>query len=76
MNSYTKISLAIATEVVILSIISIIIKVFINPEFDVLYILIAQISLMIIQVVCLIFQKIEFKQHLKELFKDFKIEAE
>ena len=38
MSSYTKISIAISIEVVILAIVNIIIKIFINPEFDVFYI--------------------------------------
>ena len=63
MSSYTKISIAISIEVVILAIVNIIIKIFINPEFDAFYILIAQFSLLIIQVVDLIIQTHEYKNN-------------
>lgn len=62
MNSYTKISLVIATEIIILSIIGTIIRQFINSEFDLLYILIAQFSLLSVQLIDLIMQKKEFNK--------------
>ncbi len=70
MNSYTKISLVIAIEIIILTIIYTFIKVYINPEFDALYILIAQGSLLVVQLYILILQEIEFRKELKELLKN------
>lgn len=63
MSSYTKISIAISIEVMLLAIINIIIKIFINPQFDTLYILTAQISLLTIQVVDLIIQTLEYRKN-------------
>lgn len=67
MSSYTKISIAISIEVILLAIANTIIRIFINPEFDAFYILIAQISLMIIQVIGLIMQTHEYKNKIKRL---------
>lgn len=67
MSSYTKISIAISIEVMLLAIINIIIKIFINPQFDTLYILTAQISLLTIQVVDLIIQTLEYRNKIKRL---------
>lgn len=70
LNEYSKISIAISIEIWILSIINIILKIFIE-EFDSLYIVIAQISLLIIQLINLIFQKRQYKEECRELFKKF-----
>lgn len=67
MSSYTKISIAISIEVMLLAIINIIIKIFIDPQFDTLYILTAQISLLTIQVVDLIIQTLEYRNKIKRL---------
>lgn len=67
MSSYTKISIAISIEVMLLAIINIIVKIFINPQFDTLYILTAQISLLTIQVVDLIIQTLEYRNKIKRL---------
>lgn len=67
MSSYTKIAIAISIEVMLLAIINIIIKIFINPQFDTLYILTAQISLLTIQVVDLIIQTLEYRNKIKRL---------
>lgn len=67
MSSYTKISIVISIEVMLLAIINIIIKIFIDPQFDTLYILTAQISLLTIQVVDLIIQTLEYRNKIKRL---------
>ena len=67
MSGYTKISLAISIEVIFLAVLNMIIKIFINPQFDTFYILTAQISLLTIQVVDLIIQTLEYRNKIKKL---------
>ena len=61
MSSYTKISVAISIEVALLFLVGSIIRIFV-ADFDMGYIIIAQLSLMIIQVVGLILQKQEYNK--------------
>lgn len=68
LNAYSKISISISIEIWILLIINIILKIFIE-DFDSLYIVIAQISLLIIQLINLLFQKRQYKEEWRELFK-------
>lgn len=68
LNEYSKISIAISVEIWILLVINIILKIFIK-EFDSLYIVIAQISLLIIQLINLLFQKKQYEDEWRELFK-------
>lgn len=67
LDSYTKMSIAISIEISVLMIINIILKIIIK-NFDSLYILIAQISLLVIQFIDVILQKKQYKQEWKELF--------
>lgn len=61
MSSYTKISVAISIEVALLFLVGSIIRIFV-ADFDMGYIIIAQLSLMIIQVVGFILQKQEYNK--------------
>lgn len=61
MSSYIKISVAISIEVALLFLVGSIIRIFV-ADFDMGYIIIAQLSLMIIQVVGLILQKQEYNK--------------
>lgn len=70
LNEYSKISIAISVEIWILLIINIILKIFIK-EFDSLYIVIAQISLLVIQLINLLFQKKQYEDEWRELFKKY-----
>ena len=66
MSSYSKISIVIVIEEVLLCLGNLIIKAFINPEFDTLYILIAQIALLIPQIAGLIMQELDWKKEYAE----------
>ena len=69
MSSYTKINLIITVEVFLLCLIGHIIKWFIYPEFDIIYIVVAQLSLIPIQVICLILYTRDYDITMKELKK-------
>lgn len=71
LDHYSKMSIAIAIEIWVLLIINIILKMFIK-EFDSLYIVIAQISLLVIQLINVILQKKHYEEEWKKLFKDRK----
>ncbi len=70
LDQYSKISIAISIEIWVLLIINIILKTFIK-EFNSLYIVIAQISLLIIQLINVIFQKKQYEEEWRELFKKY-----
>lgn len=72
MSVYSKISTAISIEVAILAIINIIIKFFIYPTFDSWYVIIAQFSLLIIQLIIMILQSKEYKKEFEEIYKCIK----
>ena len=65
MDSYTKISLAVSIEVVILSCINIILK-SINKDFNSYYIIIAQCSLLLVQLIIIGIQSWEYKKEKKK----------
>ena len=67
MSAYTKISIAISIEVFSLMFINLIIKAFV-PEFDTGYIITAQLSLLVIQLIGVILQKKEHEEEMKEFF--------
>ena len=71
LDQYSKISIAISIEIWVLLIINIILKTFIK-EFNSLYIVIAQISLLVIQLINVILQKKHYEEEWKKLFKDRK----
>lgn len=56
MNSYSKISLALLIEILTLSLINLIIKCFIYPEFNALYIVLPQFCLLTIQIIVLVME--------------------
>ena len=66
LDQYSKMSIAISVEIWILLIINIIIKLFIK-EFDPLYIVIAQISLLVTQLINVILQKKHYEEEWKKL---------
>lgn len=66
MNDFSKLNLIITVEVAILTIAYIIIKTFIYQKLNVWYIIIAQYSLIQVQVIVLIIQAIKEKQKKKE----------
>lgn len=68
MSAYTKISIAISIEVFSLMFINLIIKAFV-PEFDTGYIITAQLSLLVIQLIGVILQKKEHEEEMKEFFR-------
>ena len=69
LDQYSKMSIAIAIEIWALLIINIILKTFIK-EFDSLYIVIAQISLLVVQLINVILQKKHYEEKWKKLFKE------
>ena len=60
LDQYSKISIAISIEIWVLL-----------KEFNSLYIVIAQISLLIIQLINVIFQKKQYEEEWRELFKKY-----
>ena len=66
MNDFSKLNLIISIEVAILTIAYIIIKTFIYQKLDVWYIIIAQYSLIQVQVIVLTIQEIKERQKKKE----------
>lgn len=73
MNAYKKISTVIMIVVVVLGILNIILQIN-NIHYDENYIILPQLSLIFIQVICVIFNSLEMRKETKEFFEY--IEAE
>lgn len=67
LNAYSRMSIVISIEIYILMIINFVIRLF-YKEFDVLYILIPQICLLVTQLIILILEKRDYNLIFKNLF--------